>query len=71
MTLVRLFRAFGVAGTVLLGAALAIAPVAAFENRMAVVSALGIAGVALLLAAWGLRRLSRTDDGVHPDERER
>ena len=56
--LVTLFRLFGVAGIVLLGAALAIAPVAAFGDRMTVVSALGIAGMACLLVAWGLRRIA-------------
>jgi len=53
-----LFRLFGVAGIVLLGAALAIAPIAAFENRMTVVSALGIAGIACLLAAWIVRAIA-------------
>lgn len=56
--LVTLFRLFGVAGIVLMGAALAIAPIAAFEDRMTVVSALGIAGIACLLVAWGLRRIA-------------
>jgi apolipoprotein N-acyltransferase len=55
---VTLFRVFGIAGIVLIGAALAIAPIAAFENRMTTVSALGIAGIACLLVAWGLRRIS-------------
>src|SRR5690606_14507094 len=61
--LIRLFRLFGTLGIVLLGAALAIAPVAAFEDRMIVVSALGIAGIALLLAAWLLRKW---DAFLHP-----
>ncbi len=56
--LVTLFRVFGVAGIVLMGAALAIAPIAAFENRMTVVSALGLVGIACLLVAWGLRRIT-------------
>jgi hypothetical protein len=55
--LVTLFRIAGFAGIVLLGAALAIAPVFAFENKMTVVSALGIAGIACLLVAWVLRRM--------------
>jgi hypothetical protein len=54
----RLFRVLGFAGAVLLGAALAIAPVAAFENRMTVVSGLGIAGIACLLVAWLARRFA-------------
>jgi hypothetical protein len=53
----RLFRIFGVAGIVLMGAALALAPVLALENRMTVVSALGIAGIACLLVAWIARKL--------------
>ena len=56
--LATLFRVFGLAGIVLLGAALAIAPIAAFENRMTTVSALGIAGIACLLVAWALRRIA-------------
>ena len=63
--LVTLFRVFGIAGIVLMGAALAIAPIAAFENRMTVVSGLGIVGIACLLLAWALRRIApspRDDD---------
>lgn len=56
--MLRLFRVLGFAGAVLLGAALAIAPVAAFENRMIVVSGLGIAGIACLLVAWIARRFA-------------
>lgn len=56
--MLRAFRVLGFVGAVLLGAALAIAPIAAFENRMTVVSALGIAGIAFLLVAWGARRLA-------------
>ena len=64
--LVTLFRVFGIAGIVLMGAALAIAPIAAFESRMTVVSGLGIVGIACLLVAWALRRNvpSRDDDRV-------
>jgi apolipoprotein N-acyltransferase len=61
-----LFRLFGLAGVVLLGAALAIAPVAAFENRMTVVSGLGIAGIACLLVGWVLRRIAPSPSP--PDE---
>jgi flagellar biogenesis protein FliO len=57
--LVTLFRILAGAGTVLLGAALVIAPVAAFSDRMTTVSALGIAGMLCLLAAWVVRRLAR------------
>ena len=53
------FRLTGFAGIVLLGTALAIAPIAAFENRMTIVSGLGIAGMLLLLVAWLLRRFAR------------
>jgi len=54
-----LFRILVGAGTVLLGAALAMAPVLAFTDRMTTVSALGIAGMVLLLAAWLLRKFMR------------
>ncbi len=54
----RLFRILGLIGAILLGAALAIAPVAAFEGRMTVVSALGIAGIVFLLLAWLARRFA-------------
>lgn len=57
--LVTLFRIFAGAGTILLGAALIIAPIAAFGDRMTIVSGLGIAGMGLLLLAWLLRRLAR------------
>jgi len=56
--LATLFRLFGIAGIVLMGAALAIAPIAAFEDRMPVVSGLGIGGIACLLVAWALRRIA-------------
>ena len=55
----KLVRLAGIAGTLLLGAALAIAPIAAFEDRMTIVSGLGIGGIALLLLAWLLRRFAR------------
>jgi len=53
-----LFRGFGLLGIVLMGAALAIAPVAAVEGRMVPVSMLGIAGIACLVAAWVARRFA-------------
>lgn len=51
------YRLFGACGIVLLGAALALAPIFAFQDRMTVVSGLGIAGIACLLVAWAVRRL--------------
>ncbi len=63
MTLVRILIG---AGTVLLGAALVIAPVLAFTDRMTTVSALGIAGMGLLLAGWLVRKFSRSTPS--PDE---
>jgi hypothetical protein len=57
------FRAAGLAGIVFLGAALAIAPIAAFQDRMTVVSGLGIAGIGLLLVAWLVRRRMRAAGG--------
>ena len=62
-------------GTVLLGAALVLAPIYAFTDRMTTVSALGIAGIAFLLAAWAVRKIDQLrhggdgpadDDGVPP-----
>ena len=53
----------GLAGIVVLGAALAYAPIAAFGDDMVGVSRLGILGIALLLVAW---RLPRGPD-VPPD----
>jgi hypothetical protein len=66
--MLRVFRVLGFIGAVLLGAALAIAPVAAFEQRMTVVSGLGIAGMVFLLLAWLVRKVARppqtpADDG--------
>jgi hypothetical protein len=65
--LLRLFRLFGIAGAVLMGAALAIAPVAAFGDKMTTVSALGIGGIACLLVAWGLRRMAPPPPPPPPD----
>ena len=42
-------RAFGIAGIVLLGIALALAPILAFQGDMIPVSAIGIAGIACLI----------------------
>ncbi|MFI4924414.1 MAG: hypothetical protein ACHQJ7_04650 [Vicinamibacteria bacterium] len=49
MTVASLRRAFGVAGIVLLGIALALAPILAFQDGMSLVSGIGIAGIALLI----------------------
>ena len=57
--MVTLFRILAGAGTILLGAALIIAPIAAFNDRMTTVSGLGIAGMVFLLLAWLLRRFTR------------
>jgi hypothetical protein len=66
-----LFRVAGIAGLVLLGAALAIAPIAAFQDRMTVVSGLGIAGIAMLVVAWLIRRRmpAAPEDDVSGQER--
>ena len=61
-----LFRILVGAGTALLGTALLIAPVLAFTDRMTTVSALGIAGMVLLLAGWLVRKFTRSD--APPDE---
>ena len=49
MTLPSIRRALGIAGTVLLGGALALAPIAAFGGDMRIVSGTGIAGPTRLL----------------------
>ena len=49
MNLAAIRRGFGVAGIALLGIALAIAPIAAFQGDMQLVSGLGIAGIAALI----------------------
>ena len=53
-----LFRILGAIGTVLLGAALVVAPIYAFGDRMTTVSGLGIAGIAFLLLAWIVRKFA-------------
>ena len=69
MTLTSVRRAFGVAGIVLLGIALALAPILAFRGEMTLVSALGIAGIACLIV---MRLMPRPpappDDGDAPRE---
>ena len=66
-----LFRFLVGAGTILLGAALLIAPVLAFTDRMTIVSALGIAGMVLLLAGWLVRKFTRPDTSADESSPER
>lgn len=54
-------RALGVAGTLLLGGALVVAPVQAFGGDMGVVSAAGIAGIVCLVAMRVLPREGGSD----------
>ena len=56
-------RYVGIAGIVLLGIALALAPILAFQGGMTYVSAIGIAGIACLIV---YRLLPRPK--VEPDE---
>jgi hypothetical protein len=67
VNLVTIRRGFGVAGIALLGVALAIAPIAAFQGHMTLVSGLGIAGIAALIV---MRLLPRppTQDAEPPRE---
>jgi hypothetical protein len=61
---IRALRAWlGACGIALLGAALAWAPIAAFDGDMSIVSELGIAGVALVLVAWLLSKVGRAGEG--------
>ena len=55
--------ALGVAGAVLLGGALALAPIAAFTGDMLTVTKAALAGVALLII---MKLLSRHDAGSEP-----
>ena len=57
----RLRRVLGVAGGVLLGGALAWAPVAAFTGNMLWVTKAGLAGVALLIVMKLLPRPADTE----------
>jgi hypothetical protein len=68
--MVTLFRILAGAGTILLGAALIIAPIAAFADRMTTVSGLGIAGMVFLLLAWLLRRFSGSEAPADPTREE-
>jgi hypothetical protein len=63
-------RALGVAGSVLLGGAVAWAPIAAFTGNMLWVTKAGLAGLGLLLVMWLLPRgdVGR-DDRADPAER--
>jgi hypothetical protein len=60
VTLPPIRRALGIAGTVLLGGALALAPIAAFGGDMRIVSGTGIAGIVLLIV---MRLLPRPPGG--------
>lgn len=68
--MVWLFRIVAGAGTVLLGAALIIAPIAAIGDRMTTVSGLGIAGMALLVLAWLIRRFTRPPAETDPTRQD-
>ena len=59
VTIPSIRRALGMAGTVLLGGALALAPIAAFGGDMRYVSGTGIAGIVLLVV---MRLLPRPPD---------
>ena len=58
MTIPSIRRGLGMAGTVLLGGALALAPIAAFGGDMRYVSGTGIAGIVLLVVMRLLPRPS-------------
>jgi len=66
LKLVAVRRAFGVAGIILLGIALALAPILAFQGDMIPVSAIGIAGIACLIV---YRLLPRPPAAEPPAER--
>jgi len=64
VTLPSIRRALGIAGTVLLGGALALAPIAAFGGDMRYVSGTGIAGIVLLVVMRLLPRPSEPADDM-------
>jgi hypothetical protein len=66
MTVASLRRGFGIAGIVLLGTALALAPILAFQGEMIPVSAIGITGIACLI----VYRLLPRPPAETPDEGE-
>jgi len=66
VTLPSIRRALGIAGTVLLGGALALAPIAAFGGDMRIVSGTGIAGIVLLIV---MRLLPRPPEPAEDDGR--
>ena len=71
MTVAPVRRAFGVAGIVLLGVALAIAPILAFQGGMTYVSGIGIAGIACLIVYRLLPRPPAADaDPTAPDRND-
>ena len=70
MTLVTIRRALGLAGTALLGGALAIAPILAFGGDMRLVSGLGLAGIALLIVMRLLPRPPEPDPDAPPGARD-
>lgn len=66
-TLYAIRRCAGLAGIVLLGIALALAPILAFQGGMTYVSGTGIAGIACLIVYRLLPRPPAPD--ARPDER--
>jgi len=66
VTLASIRRALGIAGTLLLGGALALAPIAAFGGDMRVVSGTGIAGIVLLIVMRLLPRPSEPAGDGNP-----
>jgi hypothetical protein len=70
VTLVTIRRALGLAGTALLGGALAIAPILAFGGDMRLVSGLGLAGIALLIVMRLLPRPPEPDPDAPPGARD-
>jgi len=65
LNLARVRRLFGVAGIALLGIALALAPILAFQGQMSFVSGVGIAGIACLIV---YRLLPRPAEPQAPPE---
>lgn len=70
MTLAALRRGFGTAGIVLLGIALALAPVLAFQGDMRIVTGFGLAGIACLIVMRLLPRPPPAPEGESVSERD-
>ncbi|MEO8487098.1 MAG: hypothetical protein ABI585_12265 [Betaproteobacteria bacterium] len=71
MSLDAIRRALGLAGIVLLGVALALAPILAFEGDMRIVSGIGITGIVFLIVMRLMPRPPAVGDPAPDEARDR